>query len=56
MNYEGHYIAEGFIPNLFPCFKIVFVHLGVITKTKNDFAEMVAVSECYLIINSFLKK
>ena len=25
-------------------------------KTKNDFAEMVTVSNCYLIINSFLKK
>ena len=55
MNFEGPYLAEGFIHNLCPCFDIVFAQLEVITRTRNKFVETVAVSERYLIINSGIK-
>ena len=51
MNYEGSYLAEGILLNLRPCFEIAFAQLEVIPRTKNKFAETVAVAECYLITN-----
>ena len=33
------------------CFDIAFAQLGVISRTKNRFVEIVAVAECYLITN-----
>ena len=37
--------------NLCPCFDIAFVQLGVISRTRNKFVEIVAAGECYLITN-----
>ena len=51
MNYEGPYFAGGFLLNLGPCFDTAFTQLGVIPSTKNKFAKIVAVAECYLITN-----
>lgn len=51
LNYEGPYSADGFLQNLFSCFGIAFAQLGVLPKTKNKFAEIVAVAECYLIVH-----
>ena len=51
VNYEGPYIAEGFLRNLCPCFDIAFAKLGVISRTRNKFIETVAVAERYLITN-----
>ena len=51
MNYEGPYFAEGFLLNLRSCFDIAFAQLGIIPRTKNKFAEIVAVAGCYLVIN-----
>ena len=51
MNYEGPYFAEGFLLNLRPCFDNEFTQLGVIPRTKNKFAETVAVVERYLMTN-----
>ena len=56
MNCEGPYLAEGFLQNLGPCFNIVSAQLGVIARTRNKFVEIVAASECYLIINSEIKE
>ena len=55
MNYEGSYLAEGFLHNIFPCFDIVFAPLGVITRTNNKIVEIAATSAYYLIINLFKK-
>ena len=55
VNCEGPYLTEGFLHNLWPCFDIVFVPLGVITRTNNNIVEIVAASERYLLIN-YLKK
>ena len=52
MNSEGLYLANGFLYNLYPCFDIVFAQLGCITRTRNKFVEIIAASECYLIIIS----
>ena len=43
-------LNEGFLHNLCPCFDIVFAQLGIIAKTRNNFAEITAVAEYYLII------
>ena len=51
VNYEGPYFAEGFLLNLRPCFDIAFAQLGVIPRRKSKFVEILAVEECYLIIN-----
>ena len=51
MNYEGAYVVEGFLDNLFPCFDIVFARLRVIPRARKKFAEIGAVSECYSITN-----
>ena len=51
VNCEGPYFAEGFLHNLCPCFDIVFVPLGLITRTNNKIVEIVAASKCYLITN-----
>ena len=56
MNYEGPYFAKGFLRNLCPCFDIVFGQLGVITRTRNESVETVAVPECYLTINNVKNK
>ena len=37
VNYEGAYLAEGFLHNLCPCFDIAFAQLGVIPKIRNKF-------------------
>ena len=55
VNCEDPYLAEGFLHNLCPCFNIVFAPLGVITRTNNKIVDIVVASECYLIINPFLK-
>ena len=44
-------MAEGILLNLRPCFEIAFAQLEVIPRTKNKFAETVAVAEYYLITN-----
>ena len=44
VNYEGPSLAERFLHNLCPCFDVVFVQLGVITRTRNNFVEIVAAS------------
>ena len=56
MNCEGPYLGEGFLHKLCPCFNIVFAQLGVITRTRNKFVEIVVASEWYLIINSGIKE
>ena len=43
-------LNEGFLCNICPCFDIVFAQLGVITRARNNFAEIAAVAERYLII------
>ena len=48
-------IAEGFLHNLCLCFDIVFGQLRAITRTRNKFVEIVAVSERCLIINLGIK-
>ena len=50
MNCEGLYQVERFIHNLCPCFDIAFTQLGLITRTRIKFVEMVAVSERNLIM------
>ena len=52
MNCKGPFLVEGFLYNLSPFFDNAFAQLGVITRTRNKFAEIAAVSECYLIVNS----
>ena len=47
---------EGFLHKLGQCFDIVFAQLGLITRTKNKFVEIVATSEHYLIVNSGIKE
>ena len=47
---------EGFIHNLCPSFDIPFAQLGLILRTRNKFVEIVAVAECYLIINHVKNK
>ena len=44
---------EGFLHNFFD---IALAKLGVITRTRNMFVEIVAASERYLIINSGIKE
>ena len=56
MNCEGLYLAEGFLHNVCPCFGIVFAQLGVITRARTKFVEIVAASEPYLIVNSGIKE
>ena len=56
MNYEGPYFAEGFLLKLYPYFDIALAELGVIPRTRNKFVEIVAVAECYLIINNVNNK
>ena len=56
MNCEGPYLEAGFLHNPFPCFNIVFAQLGVITRRRDKFVEIVAASECYLMVNSGTKK
>ena len=56
VNCEGPYLAEGFLHNLRLCFNIVFPQLGVITRKRNKFVEIVVASERYLIINSGIKE
>ena len=56
MNCEGPYLEEGFLHNLCPCFDIVFAQLGVITRTRNKFVEILATPERYLVINSRIKE
>ena len=51
MNYEGPYLAEGFLHNLYPYFDIAFAQLGVMPRRMNKSVEIVAVAECYLITN-----
>ena len=48
MNFEGPYLAEWFFHSLCPCFDTAVAQSGVISKTKNKFAEIVAATECYL--------
>ena len=55
MNFEGPNLAEELLHNLCPCFDIVFASLGIIARKHNKIVEIVAVSECYLIINPFKK-
>ena len=55
VNCEGPYFAEGFLHNLCQYFDIVFAPLEVIIRTNNKIVEIVATSECYLIINLFKK-
>ena len=50
MNHEGTYFLDGFLHNLCPCFDITFIQLGVITRTRNKFVQIVAVVERCLII------
>ena len=52
---EGPYLAERFLYHLCPCCDIVLAPFGVITRTNNKIVEIVAASECYLIINPFKK-
>ena len=56
VNCEGSFLAEGILHNLCPCFDIAFVQLGVITRTRNKFFEIVAASERYLTINTGIKE
>ena len=56
MNCEGRYFSGGFLLKLRPCFDIAFAQLGVIPSTKNTFVEIVAVAECYVIINHVISK
>ena len=57
VNCEDPYLEAGFLHNPFPCFSIVFAQLGVITRRRDKFVEIVAVSECYyLTVNSRTKK
>ena len=56
MNYEGPYLVKGYLYNFYPFFDNVFGELGVITRTSNKFPEVVAVSECYLIITHVKNK
>ena len=37
----------------FSCFDVVFARLGVITRTKNKFVEIVAAAGRYLIVDFF---
>ena len=53
---EGPYLSEGFLHKLCPCFDVVFAQLGVITRIRKNFVEMVATSERYLITNSGIKE
>ena len=50
------YLAERFLHNICPSFNIMFAQLGVITRKRNKFAEIVAASKRYLIINSGIKE
>ena len=56
MNYEGPYLVKGYLCNFYPFFDNAFAELGVITRTSNKFPEVVAVSECYLIITHVKNK
>ena len=56
VNCAGPYLAEGFLHNLCPYFHIVFPQLGVITRTKKKFVEIVDASTHYLIINLRIKE
>ena len=55
VNCEDPYLAKGFLHSLCPCFDIAFAALGVIARANNKIVEIVAASECYLIINPFKK-
>ena len=55
VNYEGPYLGEGFLRNLCLCFDTVFAQLGVISRTRNKFVEIIAVAERYLIITHVKK-
>ena len=44
-------VTEGLLHNLCLYFDIVSAQLGVIPRTRNKFAEIVAVAECYLIVH-----
>ena len=50
------YLSERFLHNLCPSFNIMFAQLGVITRKRNKFTEIVAASKRYLIINSGIKE
>ena len=56
MNYEGPYLVKGYLYNFYPFFDDPFAELGVITRTSNMFLEVLAVSECYLIITHVKNK
>ena len=52
VNWEGPYLAAGYLHNFCPRFDIMFAPF--ITETSNKIVEIV-VTECYLIINPFKK-
>ena len=56
VNCEGPNLAKGFLHIFCPCFDLVFVPLGLITRTRYEIVpivEIVVISECYLIIIPF---
>ena len=55
MNYDSPYFAEGFLPNVRLYFDIAFVQFIVISRINNKLVEIVAVAECYLIVNHVKK-
>ena len=56
MYYEGLCPAEWFLYNLCPSFDTALAQLGVIPIIRNNFVEIVAVSEHYLIPNHVKNK
>ena len=50
--HQSSNLAERFLHNLCLCFHIVFVQLEVITRTRNNFVEIVTVTDRYLFIQS----
>ena len=53
-NRESSYLAEEFLSNICPCFAIA--QLGVITRTRNKFIEIIVVAERCLVMTDIPKK
>ena len=54
--FTSDFFYIGLLHNIGPCFDIAFAQLEVIPKTRNKFAEIVAVAERYLIITNIKKQ
>ena len=49
MNFEGPYLADWFVYNLFPCFDIVFTQSGFISRSRNTLREYCPNTEFFLV-------